>query len=94
MESFKQYIAQHEAEKARLAKLPPQKHIEKLENTTQSISAHAARGAKYDNPRTQELISRYDKHADAMKENYPKQWKEYCAKNNYDPYHKGGDVWA
>lgn len=95
MDSLKQHIAKYEAEKAKLAKLPPHKHIEKIEKTSKSIAAHARRpGTKYDSPRTQELISRYNKHADAMKEHHPKEWKEYCAKNKLDPHHHGGDVWA
>lgn len=94
MESFKQYRDQIEAEHARLEKLSPDKHIEKLEKTKSSIRAHAGRGAKYDQPRTQELIGRYNKHAEIMKDKHPKQWKEYCNKHNLDVSHKGGDMWA
>ena len=102
MKRFQQFIneselaslmAQIEAHKAKLAKMSPEKHIEKLSKTAQSIRNHVRAGGNTNQRRGQELADRYNDHYDAFKEHHPEAHKKWLKDNGFVP-HNGQDMYA
>lgn len=92
-ESLSDEIAQLDAHKAKLAKLSPEKHIEKLNKTAQSIHNHVRSGGQYNHARGQDLIRRYDDHYEALKDNHPDAHRKWL-KDKGSVSHSGSDLYA
>jgi hypothetical protein len=88
--SYEKSLPHHE----KLDKMTPEKHIEKMEKTRKSIQNHVASGGNSHGQRGSELRSRYDDHADRMKELHPAHWKAHNERNRTDRHHTGHDLFA
>jgi len=86
-------IARLDAHKAKLAKLPADKHIEKLDKTAKTIRNHVMSGGNSNHARAHELISRYDSHYDALKDNHPEAHRAWLKSKGAVP-HTGHDLYA
>lgn len=86
-------IAKLEAHKAELAKLPASKHIEKLDKTAKSIRNHVMSGGNINHARAHDLVSRYDDHYDALKDNHPDEHRKWLKDRGSVP-HSGHDLYA
>lgn len=86
-------MAQVEAHKAKLDKMPAEKHIDKLNKTAQSIRTHVRSGGNMNHRRGQELADRYNDHYDALKANHPEAHKKWLKDTGAVP-HNGQDLYA
>lgn len=78
----------------KLHKMSADKHIEKLEKTRKSIQNHVVSGGSYNSARADDLRTRYDSHADHVKDLHPDHWKHYNEKHKTDPRHNASDLFA
>ena len=87
--------AQKYAEKQKkLDAMAPEKHVEKLKKTGQSMINHVNRGGSFMHADAQRLASRYDDHAERLHQNHPEVWKAYCKEHGYSTSHRGADFYA
>jgi predicted transcriptional regulator YdeE len=86
-------IVRLDAHRAKLAKLPADKHIEKLDKTAHTIRNHVMSGGNTNHARAHELISRYDSHYEALKDNHPEAHRAWL-KSRGAVSHSGFDLYA
>lgn len=104
--SFSDYIELYESEDSvnyaqkyadkqeKLDAMSPEKHVEKLKKTAQSMLKHVSRGGNFRHADAQRLASRYDDHAERLHQNHPEVWKSYCKEHDYSHMHRGQDFYA
>lgn len=86
-------IAQRDAHLTKLAKMPAEKHIEKLDKTAKSIRTHVMAGGNMNHARAHELVDRYDDHYDALKDHHPEAHRAWLKSKGAVP-HTGHDLYA
>lgn len=86
-------IARLNAHKAKLASLPADKHIEKLNKTAATIYNHVRSGGNMNHARAHELVGRYDDHYEALKDNHPEEHRKWLKSKGAVP-HNGYDLYA
>jgi hypothetical protein len=86
-------IKRLEAHKAKIAKLSPEKHIEKLNKTAASIRTHVKSGGNMNHARAHELVSRYDDHYDALRTHHHAYYRKWLSDKGAVP-HSGNDLYA
>jgi hypothetical protein len=91
MDSYKEYFAKKEA---KLHSMSPEKHVEKLEKTRQSMINHVKSGGQVNHARGYQLIDRYNDHATELRTKHPEHWKKYNEKHGSDRSHDGYDFYA
>lgn len=93
MRSFKQYLSEKYDEKGHLISTP-EKSVKALHKTLKTIDNHRARGGEGHHLRGQDLISKYNEHAEFLKDNHPDHWKKYAKDVHKSEHHDGSDLYA
>lgn len=91
MKSFQQFLNESKYEKMDSKKLFH--WLEKTEKTIQTFKSKNP-GYSFQSSRVQNLSDRYSEIADILRTKYKDEWHAWNKKNNTDPRHDGGDMFA
>ena len=93
MKPFKEFVCEAYDKDYNLISTP-EKSVKMLIKTRKSINAHGSRGGQGHHAHGQQLMSRYDDHADFLKDKHPDVWKNYVKSTGQSADHNGGDLYA